>query len=485
VETTDVSADSIIPRKPSHGTPNHKPERLKADLIRLSDSTPGLPLAETPIRKAHEFFHSLIDKMLQGFALFTPRYNSSGKPCDFECVGVNAAFEKLVGLKAAQIVGKSLSLVLGEPGPAWMDLCIRVALNGGSQKFRNFFITPRKEKEILLFCPGSCLLATMIYDVSDCEQEKKSLLNSEEGFQTIAENADNGILISHGLETPFVYANHSAAELTGYSRDELLELRPSQLVDPSEIPTIRQRIQRRLRGKPAPKRYTAALVRQNGQILPIEVYATRLSWNGRPAVMTQFRDISFYKRIEEQLERTNKDLERRVQERTAELMKTARELEKKKEELLGHKEDLERANRELVQTNTALSVLARNIDRSHGEFEQKIAGIVSSRIMPVIEELRNARIPEKSLAALEVVSTYLHDLTPCAAKSHEVVVSLSPMEMRVAVMIKKGFSSNQIGRLLHISLDTVKTHRRSIRRKLGLCNSSINLESFLKVKMGE
>jgi DNA-binding CsgD family transcriptional regulator len=201
--------------------------------------------------------------------------------------------------------------------------------------------------------------------------------------------------------------------------------------------------------------------------------------------MTQFRDISFYKQVENQLEKTNKDLERRVQERTAELMNTAGELEKKKEELLRHKMDLERANRELVQTNTALSVLARNIDRSHSEFEQKIAGIVSSRILPVIEELRHARIPEKSLAALDVMSTYLSDLTPGSTKSHEVVVSLSPMEMRVAVMIKKGFSSNQIGRLLHISLDTVKTHRRSIRRKLGLCNSSINLASYLKFKIGE
>ena len=485
MESIDLSANPIDPRKPFQRALRPKTKRHKADLLRPSDHTSELNLTEKPNRHSNEFFRSLINKMFHGFAIFEVRYDPLGKPYDFQCVEVNPAFEQVIGLKADQIVGNTLSLALRESESAWMDLCLRVAQHGEKEKLGNYFPTLRKDLEIFAFCPASSQLAVMVFDVTESEQMKKMLLNGEEGFRSIAENSDSGILISYDIDTPFVYANQCAAELTGYSSNELLKLRPSQLLEASEIPKVRQRIQLRLQGKPAPKRYATTLVLQNGQLLPIEVYGARVIWRGRPAVMTQFRDISFYKQVENQLEKTNKDLEHRVQERTAELMNTAGELEKKKEELLRHKKDLERANRELVQTNTALSVLARNIDRSHSEFEQKIAGIVSSRILPVIEELRHARIPEKSLAALDVMSTYLSDLTPGSTKSHEVVVSLSPMEMRVAVMIKKGFSSNQIGRLLHISLDTVKTHRRSIRRKLGLCNSSINLASYLKFKIGE
>lgn len=317
------------------------------------------------------------------------------------------------------------------------------------------------------------------------ERLTEALVASEEGFRNITENVDNGILISFGIDTPFVYANQCAADLTGYSINELLKLQPAQLLEASEIPKIRQRIRRRLQGKPAPKRYASTLVRQNGQLLPVEVCGARVMWRGQAAVMTQFRDISFYKQVEEQLGKNNRDLENRVKERTADLMRIAMELEEKKEELLRHKKDLERANSELVQTNTALSVLARNIDRSHDEYEQKIAAVVSSRIMPIIEELRQAKIPDKNLAALDVMATYLTDLAPGSIKSHEVIVSLSPTEMRVAVMIKKNFSSKQIGSLLHISLDTVKTHRRSIRRKLGLCDSRINLTTYLKSKISE
>ncbi len=484
MEPIELPANFIDRRKPFQDELGPKTRGLKADQLRPSDSTSGLTLIEKQSSHSIEFFNSLIHNMFQGFALFEVRYDTLGKPYDFHCMEVNPAFERAVGLKADQIVGKTLSLALAESEPAWMDLFLRVAQHGQKEKFKNYFPTLRKDLEILAFCPGSGQLAAMVYDISEYEQMKKSPFNSEEGFQSIAENADNGILISYGIDTPFIYANRCAAELTGYSSNELLKLQPAQLVETSEIRKIKQRIRRRLKGRSAPKRYATTIVCKDGQILPIEVHGARVTWKGRPAVMTQFRDASFYKRVEEQLEKTNKDLERRVQERTSELMNTARELEEKKEELLRHKMDLERANRELVQTNTALSVLARNIDCSHSEFEQKIAGILSSRVMPVIEELRHAGIPEKSLAALDVIATYLIDLTPGLAESHEVVVALSPMEMRVAVMIKNGFSSNQIGRLLHISLDTVKTHRRSIRHKLGLRNSSINLTSYLKVKIG-
>ena len=166
-------------------------------------------------------------------------------------------------------------------------------------------------------------------------------------------------------------------------------------------------------------------------------------------------------------------------------MSTADKLEQKQRELLRHKIDLEKANKELVQTNAALSVLARNIDKKRDEIEKKIAQTISSQIMPLIEELENDHLPAKSHAKLEVLSTYLGDLTAGASKSHDIIISLSPMEIRVAAMIKNGFKSEDIARLLHISLHTVKTHRKSIRRKLNLKNADINLASYLKFKLGK
>ena len=84
-----------------------------------------------------------------------------------------------------------------------------------------------------------------------------------------------------------------------------------------------------------------------------------------------------------------------------------------------------------------------------------------------------------------MLAAYLDNLTQGATKSHDVITSLSPMELRVAVMIKRGFDSEETARLLQISPHTVKTHRRSIRRKLGIMNSKINLSSYLRFKLGK
>jgi DNA-binding CsgD family transcriptional regulator len=52
-------------------------------------------------------------------------------------------------------------------------------------------------------------------------------------------------------------------------------------------------------------------------------------------------------------------------------------------------------------------------------------------------------------------------------------------------MIKNGFSSEQIARVLYTSPHTIKTHRRSIRKKLKLQNAEVNLASYLRSKLGK
>jgi DNA-binding CsgD family transcriptional regulator len=94
-------------------------------------------------------------------------------------------------------------------------------------------------------------------------------------------------------------------------------------------------------------------------------------------------------------------------------------------------------------------------------------------------------VPEKSRVKLEVLHEYLNNLTPGVTKAHDIITSLSSTELRVAIMIKNGFSSADIARLLHLSPHTIKTHRRSIRRKLNIKNSQINLASYLKFKLGK
>lgn len=155
-------------------------------------------------------------------------------------------------------------------------------------------------------------------------------------------------------------------------------------------------------------------------------------------------------------------------------------------ELTKHKASLEKLNKEIIETNKALSVLARNIDRDRKLLEDKIYKTTRINIIPIIKELQGDKNCQKCMAGLELLKTYLNDLVPSSNNHHhhhDIIISLSDQEMRVAVMIKKGLTSQKIANMLNISLLTVKTHRKNIRKKLKIKNSKINLASYLRSKM--
>jgi DNA-binding CsgD family transcriptional regulator len=60
------------------------------------------------------------------------------------------------------------------------------------------------------------------------------------------------------------------------------------------------------------------------------------------------------------------------------------------------------------------------------------------------------------------------------------VPALSTREMRIALMIKNGLTSEEIAVDLRISPETVKTHRRNIRKKLGLIGSGDQLRAYFR-----
>jgi PAS domain S-box-containing protein len=404
-------------------------------------------------------------------------------PDECRFIEVNPAFENITGLATEDIVGKTVTEVFPGTESFWVDQCGEIAVRGNPVQFKDVSKLFGRFFEVIAYSPQKSQVAIVFTDITERVQIENALRESETNFRAIAENANDGILIAirHG---EYVYANRRASEITGYSMPELLTMSYRDLIHPDEIERVGRIYRNRRNGKSVPNSYETLIRKKDNTNRPIDVASARIVWKGQPATMVAIRDIALRKRFEEALGKINSELERRVEERTTELIDIAEKLEEKQRELLRHKLDLEKANKELVQTNTALSVLARNIDKKRDEVVKKIGQTISAQIIPLIDEIKNDNLPEKSRVKLDVLAAYLDDLTPGAAKGHDIIISLSATELRVAMMIKNGFSSDEIARLLHISPHTVKTHRRSIRKKLNITNANINLSSFLRLKLG-
>jgi PAS domain S-box-containing protein len=314
------------------------------------------------------------------------------------------------------------------------------------------------------------------------EARTQELKESEENFRALAENANDGILIAVG-DGKHVFVNKRTAEITGYSISELLKTTIKDLAHPDEFERIKKKYRAIISGKSFNRQYETKIIRKNGKEMPIEVSSARSAWQGQPADIVIIRDLTERVKAEEVLKKGHNELEHLVKERTLELNNALKTIKRSEKELTQRKLALEQLNRELIETNQALSILARNIDRDKNLLEKKIYEITSTNIIPIINELQDDKSCQKRLADLELLKTYMNGLIPGPTDQHEILVYLSSQEMRVAAMIKHGLTSPKIAEMLNVSLHTVKTHRKSIRKKLKLQNSNINLCSYLRSKM--
>jgi DNA-binding NarL/FixJ family response regulator len=171
------------------------------------------------------------------------------------------------------------------------------------------------------------------------------------------------------------------------------------------------------------------------------------------------------------------------------LLKTKQELEDKvgalkqsQDDLVKHREQLEMVNNQLLETNDALSVLARNLERARKESEKQILYRTRTLILPIIDRLRMAPSLQKYKSDLELLNSYVMNLFPSHTSDMKMSAKLSATESRIAAMIRNGMSTEDIARNMYISANTVKTHRKNIRRKLNIQNSGYNLRAWLEKK---
>ena len=149
-------------------------------------------------------------------------------------------------------------------------------------------------------------------------------------------------------------------------------------------------------------------------------------------------------------------------------------------DLLEQAKQLERSKRELQDANTALSVLAHNIEKEQKQSERQIVSRLRLLLRPLQETLRQNDSLCRLAPELSLLSDYVEELDAGLPESFKISSALSTSEYRIASLIKKGLVNREIADYLSISADTVKTHRRNIRRKLHLCGSGNNLQGYLK-----
>ena len=215
---------------------------------------------------------------------------------------VNPAFEAMVGRPAGELCAPGfdlLSLVHPE------DRGLVAAAKGPLYEFRLMDASGGVryvEAGTAPLSGGNGRTLVILRDTTARRQAEEALRESEEKYRQLVERATDGIAIVQ--DSRFKYINPRAAEIGGFSHEELIDAPFSRYLATEDLDFLESTYSREGTGEDAGAIFEAAVKRKDGSTVSVELNTGPITYGGRRANLIILRDVSDRRRAEDELGRT-------------------------------------------------------------------------------------------------------------------------------------------------------------------------------------
>jgi two-component system cell cycle sensor histidine kinase/response regulator CckA len=144
-------------------------------------------------------------------------------------------------------------------------------------------------------------------DITERKLAEKALRESEERYRTAIEHSNDGVAIDK--DGVHLFVNQKFLELFGYNNpEEVIGKHLMFTIHPDDRDRVKEINRRRQRGEDVPSKYEFKGIRKDGEIIYIEVSATKTTYRGEAVSLAYLRDITERKRAEEEREKMQAQL---------------------------------------------------------------------------------------------------------------------------------------------------------------------------------
>jgi PAS domain S-box-containing protein len=296
----------------------------------------------------------------------------------------------------------------------------------------------------------------VIRDLTEQKQAERELRKSEQKYRLLVESTPDWVWIcdEEGRQT---FSNNAVKQTLGYEVQEILGTSAFTLMHPED----QKRIQKWFQTAKNQKRgWRGSIIRwqhKNKSIRFLETIAEPI-FDGK-GNLTGFtgidRDITARKQSEETLKKAHDELKNRTIE-------------------------LEVKRKSLEEINAAMRVLLKKRDADKAKIEKDVLANVKQLIEPYFEKIKKTKLNAQQEALLRIVESNLNEIiSPFTQEVSLKHFNLTPTEIQIAKQIRYGDTTKKIAQFMNVSPRTVETHRKNIRRKIGLEGKKANLRTYL------
>ena len=328
-----------------------------------------------------------------------------------------------------------------------------------------------------------CLLST-VSNITDLHQTEAALRLSEERLRMATDGANVGWW-DWDLLSDSIICNDIYYTMIGYSPQEIpLSFgRWKDLVSPDDRDAVVANFSRVLAGESPTFVAEYRIKSKDGSWRWIKdigrVFEKDANDRAARAIGIHI-DIHDHKISEEMLFKTNQDLEERVRSRTVALEGVNESLRNEISARYTVENELRARTEELAEINNALRVILRKNREESDENVRKMVVNIRQIAFPYLEKLKLSRLKGRQAAYLQMLEEALSEITSSDLSSLSGIQrNLTPSEYQVAALIRQGKTTKQAAEIMSLSSRTIESHRKSIRKKLGLKHSKTNLRSHL------